>query len=96
MSNDFAHDVALEWAKAHAEGFKRAPVEFGLKAAQVYLAADLVFANLPRDLPAVTARLAALSAPAETLQLLEQTAERLAAAKEVGCPVRSADAEGSV
>ena len=96
MSNEFAHDVAMEWARAHAEAFKREPVEFGLKAAQVYLAADVVFSELPKDLPAVTARLAALSALAEKPQLPEQTAARLLAEKEASCQVRSAGAEGSV
>jgi hypothetical protein len=95
MSNEFAHDVAMEWAKANSTDLSLSPAEFGVRAAQVYLAADMAFANLPGDVPRITERLAALSVPSETLQSLLRCASQ-----SPGLPGRvpetQADAEGPV
>lgn len=94
MSNEFAHDVALEWAKAHADD-RVSPVEFGLQAAQVYLAANVAFFDLVSDASKLTARLAVLSAPSEMLQALGRLSPHCPATEAASSQARSPDAEGS-
>ena len=93
MSIDFAHDVALEWAKAHANDFLT-PAEFGLKAAQVYLAADMAFAGDSSGVARFIERLTALSIPSETLQSHLRSVSQCPGSPD-HVPEKQADAEGS-